>query len=162
MRYLLDTCVLSDPTQRRPNAGVRDWYARTPETNMYVSVLSVGEIRKGLVKLAGTPKAVRIGAWLDHELLLRFDRRLLGVDIDVCNLWGKICGELLQRGCPTPVMDSLIASVEAELAVPLGEAQSVFRAMAASGVYQELVVESEWSPERFERWLHGVLTTQLL
>ena len=60
------------------------------------------------------------------------------------------------------VMDSLIASVEAELAVPLGEAQSVFRAMAASGVYQELVVESEWSPERFDRWLHGVLTTQLL
>ena len=110
MRYLLDTCVLSDPTQRRPNAGVRDWYARTPETNMYVSVLSVGEIRKGLVKLAGTPKAVRIGAWLDHELLLRFDQRLLGVDIDVCNLWGKICGELLQRGCPTPVMDSLIAA----------------------------------------------------
>lgn len=110
MRYLLDTCVLSDPTQRRPNAGVRDWYARTPETNMYVSVLSVGKIREGLVKLAGTPKAVRIGAWLDHELLLRFDRRLLGVDIDVCNLWGKICGELLQRGCPTPVMDSLIAA----------------------------------------------------
>ena len=110
MRYLLDTCVLSDPTQRRPNAGVKDWYARTPETNMYVSVLSVGKIREGLVKLAGTPKAVRIGAWLDHELLLRFDRRLPGVDIDVCNLWGKICGELLQRGCPTPVMDSVIAA----------------------------------------------------
>ena len=110
MRYLLDTCVLRDPTQRRSNAGVRDWYAMTPETNMYISVLSIGEIRKGLVKLAGTPKAVRIGAWLDHELLLRFDQRLLGVDIDVCNLWGRLCGELLQRGCPAPVTDSLIAA----------------------------------------------------
>jgi predicted nucleic acid-binding protein len=110
VRYLLDTCVLSDPTQRRPNAGVKDWYARTPETNMYVSVLSIGEIRKGLVKLAGTPKAARIGAWLDHELLQRFDQRLLGVDIDVCNLWGTLCGELLQRGCPSPVTDSLIAA----------------------------------------------------
>ena len=77
---------------------------------MYISVLSIGEIRKGLVKLAGTPTAVRIGAWLDHELLLRFDQRLLGVDIDVCNLWGRLCGELLQRGCPAPVTDSLIAA----------------------------------------------------
>lgn len=110
MRYLLDTCVLSDPTQRQPNAGVKDWYARTPETSMYVSVLSIGEIRKGLVKLAGMPKAARIGAWLDHELLLRFDQRLLSVDIDICNLWGKLCGELLQRGSPSPVTDSLIAA----------------------------------------------------
>ncbi|MEV8215405.1 TetR family transcriptional regulator [Leifsonia sp. NPDC077715] len=60
------------------------------------------------------------------------------------------------------VMDNLIASVEPILAVPVGEAQSVYRAMAATGVYQELVVASGWTPERFERWLHGVLTAQLL
>lgn len=110
MRYLLDTCVLSDPTQRHPDAGVKDWYTRTPETSMYVSVLSIGEIRKGLVKLAGMPKVARISAWLDHELLLRFDQRLLSVDIDICNLWGKLSGELLQRGSPSPVTDSLIAA----------------------------------------------------
>ncbi|ANF30648.1 TetR family transcriptional regulator [Leifsonia xyli] len=60
------------------------------------------------------------------------------------------------------VMDSLIASVEPVLAVPVVEAQSVYRAMAAAGVYQELVVASGWTPEQFERWLHGVLTSQLL
>jgi AcrR family transcriptional regulator len=60
------------------------------------------------------------------------------------------------------VMDSLIASVAPILAVPVAEAQSVFRAMAATGVYQELVVSSGWPPDRFERWLHGVLTSQLL
>lgn len=60
------------------------------------------------------------------------------------------------------VMDGLIASVEPVLAVPVAEAQSVYRAMAAAGVYQELVVASGWTPEQFERWLHGVLTSQLL
>lgn len=110
MSYLLDTCVLSDPTQRRPNAGVRTWYETTSETSMYVSVLSVGEIRKGLVKLAGTPKATQIGAWLDRDLLMRFDQRLLGVDIDVCNLWGELCGRLFRSGRPPPVLDSLIAA----------------------------------------------------
>lgn len=110
MRYLLDTCALSDPTRQRPNTGVKNWFASTPETSMYVSVLSIGEIRKGLVKLAGTPKAARIGTWLDHDLPQRFDHRFLNLDIDVCNLWGRLCGELLQRGCPSPVTDSLIAA----------------------------------------------------
>lgn len=110
MSYLLDTCVLSDPTQRQPNAGVKRWFADTSETSMYVSVLSIGEIRKGLVKLAGTPKAAQIGAWLKHDLLLRFDQRLLDVNSDVCNLWGELCGELSRKGRSPPVVDSLIAA----------------------------------------------------
>jgi AcrR family transcriptional regulator len=60
------------------------------------------------------------------------------------------------------VMDSLIASLEPVLVVPIEEAQSVFRAMAASGVFLELVVNSRWTPQRFETWLHGVLTSQLV
>lgn len=60
------------------------------------------------------------------------------------------------------VMDSLIASVEPVLTVPLAEAQAVYRAFAATGVYQELVVNSGWSPARFQAWLTGTLTTQLL
>ncbi len=60
------------------------------------------------------------------------------------------------------VMNALIASVEAELAVPLGDAQSVFRALAAAGVYEELVVASSWSVDRFERWLADTLTEQVM
>ncbi|MGO4301544.1 TetR/AcrR family transcriptional regulator [Leifsonia sp. RAF41] len=60
------------------------------------------------------------------------------------------------------VMDSLIASVEQELVVPLAEAQAVYRAFAASGVYLELVVNSGWTPARFQGWLESTLTTQLL
>lgn len=60
------------------------------------------------------------------------------------------------------VMDSIMASVEDDLAVPLAEAQSVYRALAATGVYRELVVDSGWGADRFEAWLGRMLTDQLL
>ena len=59
------------------------------------------------------------------------------------------------------VMDSLIASVEAHLAVPLADAQAIYRAFAAAGVYGELVVDSGWAPAQFEQWLADTLVAQL-
>ena len=110
MSFLLDTCALSDPTYPRPNPGLRKWFGDTPESATFISVLSIGEIHKGLGRLGGAPKAAKIGAWLDHELMARFDRRLLDVDLKVCNVWGSICGKLSKRGRPQPVIDSLIAA----------------------------------------------------
>lgn len=60
------------------------------------------------------------------------------------------------------VMDTLIASVESELTVPLADGQAVYRAFAAGGVYGELVVDSGWSPDRFQAWLADMLVSQLL
>lgn len=60
------------------------------------------------------------------------------------------------------VMDAMIASLATWLRVPLGEAQAIFRAMAAAGVYQELVQKSGWSPQRFADWLGDVLRRHLL
>jgi AcrR family transcriptional regulator len=60
------------------------------------------------------------------------------------------------------VMDRFIASLDGELTVPVADAQAVFRALAAAGVYQELVAEHGWPPERFERWLGDTLEHQLL
>ncbi|WP_019180431.1 TetR/AcrR family transcriptional regulator [Microbacterium yannicii] len=59
------------------------------------------------------------------------------------------------------VMDRLIASVESQLSVPVDEAQSIFRAYAAAGVYGELVVHTGWSPARFKEWLADTLIFQL-
>lgn len=59
------------------------------------------------------------------------------------------------------VMDTLIASVESELALPLADAQAVYRALGATGVYRELVIDSKWAPDRFERWLADTLALQL-
>ena len=60
------------------------------------------------------------------------------------------------------VMDQLVASVEDQLAVPLADAQAQYRALGATGVYGELVIESGWTPERFRSWLSDILTAQLL
>lgn len=60
------------------------------------------------------------------------------------------------------VMDGLIASVEPVLRLPLRDAQAIYRSLAASGVYQELVVNSGWAPARFEDWVRDTLTAQLL
>jgi AcrR family transcriptional regulator len=60
------------------------------------------------------------------------------------------------------VMDGLIASVESALVLPLAEAQAIYRALAASGVYNELVVNEGWMPQRFQQWLQRTLATQLL
>ena len=60
------------------------------------------------------------------------------------------------------VMDAMIASLESELRIPLGQAQAVYRALAAPGVYQELVDESDWTPEEFERFVADALQRQLL
>jgi AcrR family transcriptional regulator len=60
------------------------------------------------------------------------------------------------------VMDQLIASVEPQLVVPLADAQSIFRAYAATGVYGALVIDAGWSPSRFESWLADTLVAQLL
>ena len=59
------------------------------------------------------------------------------------------------------VMDAMIASLDGHLAVPLPEAQAVYRALAASGVYRELVHESGWTPEHFQRWLTDALRRHL-
>jgi hypothetical protein len=59
-------------------------------------------------------------------------------------------------------MDGLIASVESALVLPLAEAQAIYRALAASGVYNELVVNEGWMPQRFQQWLQRTLATQLL
>ena len=110
MNFLVDTSALSDPTYPRPNAGLRRWYLATPETRIHISVLSIGEIRNGVTRLENATRAAKIGAWLDDELLVRFDGRILALDIETCNVWGALCGDLRRRGRPKSVLDSLMAA----------------------------------------------------
>lgn len=110
MNFLLDTCTLSDPTSARPNAGVREWFTNSSEASFYVSVLSIGEIRKSLAKLADAQRATRIARWLEQDLIARFGPRILDVDREVATMWGRLCGQLLLRGRPKPVVVGLIAA----------------------------------------------------
>lgn len=107
---MLDTNVLSEARRRPPHAGVAAWLGATPEDTLYLSVLVVGEIAKGIAKLPGGPQRTRLEGWLEAELLPRFAGRLLDLDEETARIWGRLSGEAEVRGAPLPVIDTLLAA----------------------------------------------------
>lgn len=108
--YLLDTNVLSEARRPNPDVGVVAWLGATPERTLYVSVLVIGEIAKGVAKLPEGAQRARLAGWLEAELTPRFRGRLLGLDEETARLWGQLAGEAEARGTPLPVIDSLLAA----------------------------------------------------
>lgn len=113
MRYLLDTSVLSEPVRPKPDAGVKRWFAEHEDASLYVSVLTLGEIHKGIVRLADQARRDALQNWLDSELTRRFHGRLLTVDADVAAEWGRMAGRAASQGSALPVIDGLLAATAA-------------------------------------------------
>ena len=110
MKYLLDTCVISELVKIRPKKKVVDWITQNNEGNFYVSSLTFGEIHKGIEKL---PKSIRkntLHQWVEHDLKERFRNRILSVDLNVAMIWGKIQAKTELDGKPMPAIDGLIAA----------------------------------------------------
>ncbi|HLP87484.1 MAG TPA: type II toxin-antitoxin system VapC family toxin [Nostocaceae cyanobacterium] len=111
MTYLLDTCLISEIIAKQPNQQVLDWLdAQLPET-LYLSVITVGEITKGISKLPTSKRKESLTKWLNEALPIRFENRILGLDTSTMILWGNLVAQLEQNGRPLPVMDSLIAAI---------------------------------------------------
>jgi predicted nucleic acid-binding protein len=110
LNYLLDTCLLSELLKSRPDGGVLEWVSRIDEDRLFVSVLSLGEIQKGIAKLAPGRRKRQIQTWLDQDLRRRFGERILAIDLDSALAWGRVCGASERKGRPLPVMDSLLAA----------------------------------------------------
>lgn len=110
MSYLLDTCVISELVARRPNPKVLEWIDQTDETGLYLSVLTIGEIRKGIEKLPDSERKNILDAWLCEQLLVRFQDRLLPIDAPVMLRWGQLTGMLERQGKTMGAIDSLIAA----------------------------------------------------
>jgi len=108
--HLLDTCVLSELVRPQPDAGVLDWLGAAEETGLYLSVLSLGELEKGIAKLPAAPRRRKIEDWVRNDLAERFAGRLLPIDAGVAVQWGRLSGESETRGVPLPVIDALIAA----------------------------------------------------
>lgn len=103
--YLLDTNVISEAIKKTPNEKVIDWLSAIDGKNFYLSVLSLGEIRKGIEKIQDQSKKSRITQWLEIDLVERFHGRLITIDSDVADKWGYLCS-LKQF----PAVDCLIAA----------------------------------------------------
>ena len=110
MKYILDTCFISEFQKPHPAAAVRDWLAKQHEGDLYLSVLTLGEIQKGVSQLSDGRKKTTLQSWLDRDLRERFEDRIVQISDDVAVTWGRIAGELQRRGTPIPVVDALIAA----------------------------------------------------
>jgi len=108
--FLLDTNVLSELMRPDANAQVTRWLDSIEESLLYLSVLTLGEIRKSLTVLTSGRRRSRLEAWLDTDLMSRFAGRVLPIDSSVADRWGRIAGEAQIRGTPLPVIDGLLAA----------------------------------------------------
>lgn len=107
MSYLIDTNVLSELRRRQPDPGVRDWFSARPATSLYLSALTLGELRKGVEALAAGERRLRMLDWLEADLPAFFSGRVLAVDAAVANRWGRLQAEAAR---PLPAIDSLLAA----------------------------------------------------
>jgi len=108
--WLLDTCVICEPTRKSPSPRVSLWLDGQPEESLYLSVLTLGEIRKGVAVLPAGPKRKRLERWLAQDLVERFAGRILPVDAVVADAWGRLQGAAETAGRPLPTLDSLLAA----------------------------------------------------
>lgn len=107
MGYLIDTNVLSETIRPTPNQLVMNWFRNIPSDSLYISVITIGEVRKGIERLAHSQKKEKILAWLEHALPEWFEGRMLSIDFDVADRWGYLLGNTAQN---LPAIDSLIAA----------------------------------------------------
>lgn len=113
MKYLLDTCLISELVKKEPNPGVVNWLDEQDEQTLFLSVLNLGELQKGISKLPEGTKKDELQAWIELDLVERFSGRILDIDLDTALCWGRIQGEAERAGEKLPVMDSLIAATVA-------------------------------------------------
>lgn len=107
MSYLIDTCALSELVSARPSKNVISWIESVPQESLFVSVLSIGEIRRGVEKLAHGRRHSQILNWLEHELPQWFGDRMLAIDVQIADEWGRLQSRVERT---LPAIDSLIAA----------------------------------------------------
>ena len=110
MKYILDTNVISEAINKQPNLQVMNWLRGMDAQDLYLSVVTVGEIKKGVEKLPESHRKQTIKDWFENDLLIKFDGQILTLDLSIILVWGKLVGELEQQGRKLPALDSLIAA----------------------------------------------------
>jgi predicted nucleic acid-binding protein len=108
--FLLDTSVISELVRKSPHLPVLEWIGAQDETSLYLSVVTIGELEKGIARLPASARKAKLQSWVRRDLVERFGARLLPIDIPVSTRWGALTGESEKRGQPLPVIDSLIAA----------------------------------------------------
>jgi predicted nucleic acid-binding protein len=110
MSFLLDTNVVSEWARPQPHRGVIAWLAEADEDAVFLSVVTLAELRRGVDRLPGGRRRERLEVWLRDELPLRFTGRLLGIDEGVADAWGRLVARSEASGRAISAMDGFIAA----------------------------------------------------
>ena len=108
--FLLDTNVVSEIVKPQPSSVVLEWLEATEESLLHLSVLTMGELRKGVTRLRPGRRRISLETWLDYDLPLRFTDRVLPIDLEIADRWARIVGSEAARRSPLPLIDSLLAA----------------------------------------------------
>ena len=110
MTLLLDTNVVSEWVKPRPEPRVVRWLADVDEDRVFISVVTVGELRRGIARLPAGRRRERLDEWLRDELSQRFEGRVLPIDVTIANVWGTIVAQRERAGRPISTMDAFMAA----------------------------------------------------
>jgi toxin FitB len=105
--FLLDTSIISELTRAMPDVRVLRWLAKAPGTTLYLSVLTLGELHKGVSTLMPISRRDTVLAWLEQDLPGWFEPRIVPIDAAVTARWGQLLAEI---GRPIPAVESLLAA----------------------------------------------------
>jgi predicted nucleic acid-binding protein len=94
MKYLLDTNILSETVRPQPDKNVQKWLTEAPTESLYISVLTLGEIRRGVEKIASRKKKGLLLLWLEKELPDWFGENILPISLEVAERWGFLTANL--------------------------------------------------------------------
>jgi predicted nucleic acid-binding protein len=110
MKFILDTCVISELISKKPKPQVVEFVDGLESDDVFLSVITIGEIIKGIEKLPDSPRKVELRRWLQDDLLARFQGKILPLDTDTIVEWGMLSARVEAIGKPMPAIDSLIAA----------------------------------------------------
>lgn len=110
MKFLLDTCAVSEFAKPDPDPAVLKWFAQQEELALYLATVSLGELKRGIEKLDNGKRKRFLQNWLTENVIKRFADRILPLSSDICLRWGEMQARLEKQGKPMPVIDGLIAA----------------------------------------------------
>jgi len=143
MNYILDTNVISELVSPEPSPGVVAWVDSIDPGSIFLSVITIGELQKGIEKLVKSKQKDKLTAWLQEDLLVRFQDRILILDTAVLLRWGALVTSLERMGEPLPAIDSLLAATAAETGFTLATRNIAHFGSAGISVINPWIAEPE-------------------
>ena len=114
MSYILDTNVISELVAIQPDPSVIGWIENVDPEAVYLSVITIGELKKGIAKMPNSRRKTALEDWLKDDLLVRFQDHLLPIDTATMLTWGGLVARMETIGKPIPAINSLLAATASQ------------------------------------------------